>query len=38
MNGRPFDPPILLDDNDPRTLAWIDGWECADHELKAKNE
>lgn len=34
-DGRQFAPPVLVDANDPRTRAWIDGWETADHDILA---
>lgn len=38
MRGDRYDPPHLIRDDDPRTLAWIDGWETADQDQKAKGE
>lgn len=35
-DNHPYNPPELLDRTDPRALAWIDGWESADHDMFRK--
>lgn len=35
-NNSPYNPPKFPDINDARTLAWIDGWESADHDIFRK--
>ncbi|WP_448222416.1 hypothetical protein [Gordonia iterans] len=37
-NGQPFRPPVLIRDDDPRTLAYIAGYETADHDILRKGQ
>lgn len=38
LQGRASTPPVLIRDDDPRTLAYIDGYETAVHDLRWKGE
>ncbi len=36
MDGRACTPPVLVRTDDPRTLAYLDGYDTADHDLARK--